>query len=354
MLTVAFCIPGTQAQTSANRGTLAQQAVHIAAVKTHIDNARAAAGEDFQWFQSTLCSNPQMGGDIIGLFFGASRLNAADADFEPVRAFDDLYYVGLQEIGAWALTTPEGIVLIDALFPDNTEERLISNMRAVGLDPADIEYVIVTHAHRDHGGGAKYLQERYGARIVMSQQDWEVAENGGLGPDNAPRRDVVVADGDEVTLGDTSVRVVFTPGHTPGSISVLVPVTDRGTPHIAALWGGPQWGFRNADVAQRELYERSLVKFHQATREERADVVLESHPFLSNLIVKLADVRDRRGDEPNPLIVGEDGVDRYMTIWTECGRANMERYKQYLLKYGPNASEWPHPPLTDAELLEVE
>jgi metallo-beta-lactamase class B len=224
-------------------------------------------------------------------------------------------------------------------------------MRDAGLDPTEIEYVIVTHAHRDHGGGAKYLQDRYGARIAMSEQDWELAENGGLGADNAPRRDVVVADGERVTLGDTAVTVVFTPGHTPGSISVLVPVKDRGTPHVAALWGGPQWGFRNADVPQRELYERSLVKFHRAITEAEADVVLESHPFLSNLIVKLADVRDRQPGEPNPLIVGEDGVDRYMTIWTECGRANMERYKQYVLKYGPNARDWPHPPFADADLV---
>jgi hypothetical protein len=106
-------------------------------------------------------------------------------------------------------------------------------------------------------------------------------------------------------------------------------------------------------VPQRELYERSLVKFHGVVKQMRADVVLESHPFLSNLIVTLADIRDRQPGEPNPLIVGEDGVDRYMTVWTECGRANMERYKQYVLKYGPNTDEWPHPPLADADLLKL-
>jgi metallo-beta-lactamase class B len=212
--------------------------------------------------------------------------------------------------------------------------------------------VIVTHAHADHGGGAKYLQDTFGAKVVMSAEDWEAAAKGGVGgPNNSPRRDIVVADGEKITLGDTSVTAIFTPGHTPGAISVLVPVKDGGNTHTAMMWGGPQWGFRNADVPQRELYERSLVKFHQAVTQARADVVLESHPFLSNLVEKLAGMRNRPADAVNPLIVGSDGVDRYMTIWTECGRATMARYRQYLLKHGDNPSAWPQSPLMDEYLI---
>src|SRR5688572_17122651 len=75
--------------------TRAAQASLVKEVKEHIDKARAAAGKEWPWFQQMLCSNPQLGGDVIGMFFAASRLTAADADFEPVRAFDNLYYVGL-------------------------------------------------------------------------------------------------------------------------------------------------------------------------------------------------------------------------------------------------------------------
>ena len=334
----------------AQQDTRAAQMSLVQEVKEHIDKAKAAAGKEWPWFQQMLCSNPQLGGDVIGMFFAASRLSAADADFEPVRAFDNLYYVGLQEVGAWAVTTSEGIILIDSLAAP--EQRLLGNMRKAGLDPATIKMVIVTHAHSDHGGGAKYLQDTFGAKVVMSAQDWDGAMKGGLGgPDTTPRRDVVVGDGDKVTLGDTSVTTVFTPGHTPGAISVIVPVRDAGVSHTAMMWGGPQWGFRNADVPQRELYEKSLVKFHRAAMGAGADVVLESHPFLSNLIEKLAGLRGRKAGEPNPLIVGTAGVDSYMTIWTECGRASMARYRQYLLKHGPNAREWPQPPFMDEELL---
>ena len=126
-----------------------------------------------------LCSNPQLGGDVIGMFFAASRLSAADADFEPVRAFDNLYYVGLQEVGAWAVTTSEGIILIDSLAAP--EQRLLGNMRKAGLDPATIKMVIVTHAHSDHGGGAKYLQDTFGAKVVMSAQDWDGSDERRIG-----------------------------------------------------------------------------------------------------------------------------------------------------------------------------
>jgi hypothetical protein len=85
--------------------------------------------------------------------------------------------------------------------------------------------------------------------------------------------------------------------------------------------------------------------------QARADVVLESHPFLSNLVEKLAGMRQRKGGTPNPMVVGADGVDRYMTIWTECGRAAMARYRQYVLKHGPDARQWPQPPFMDEELL---
>jgi metallo-beta-lactamase class B len=350
VLTALLLAASVQAQAPQDQKP-AEQAVFVKQVKEHIDKAKAAAGREWPWFQQMLCSNPQLGGDIIGMFFGASRLNAPDADFEPVKVFDNLYYVGLTEIGAWAVTTSDGIILIDALFPERIEERLIGNLRKAGLDPGQIKYVIVTHAHGDHGGGAKYLQERYNAKVVMSAIDCEGTARGGLGQNNAPRRDVVVADGDKVTLGDTSVTTVFTPGHTPGAISVIVPVKEGGVTHTAMMWGGPQWGFRNADVPQRQLYENSLVKFHQAAKQAGADVVLESHPFLSNMVEKLAGMRTRRAGEPNPMIVGTDGVDRYMTIWTECGRANMARYQQYLLKFGPNARDWPQPPFTDEELL---
>src|SRR5439155_13891069 len=86
---------------------------------------------------------------------------------EPAKVFDNLYFVGGKLHSSWALTTKEGIILIDTIYPYNSEELIIGGMRKLGLDPKNIKYVLISHAHTDHIGGAEMLQVRYGARVVM-------------------------------------------------------------------------------------------------------------------------------------------------------------------------------------------
>src|SRR6266850_290682 len=96
---------------------------------------------------------------------------------EPGRAFDNLYFVGSNWVSAWAIQTSEGIILIDALNNRAEAESVIdAGLRKLGLDPAQIKYVIVTHAHGDHYGGAVHLVEKYKARVVMSEPDWKQTE----------------------------------------------------------------------------------------------------------------------------------------------------------------------------------
>ena len=81
-----------------------------------------------------------------------------------------------------------------------------------------MKYVIISHAHLDHDGGAKLMQERYGSHIVMGGPDWEMIEKSqNQYPNGKPKRDIVATDGQKITLGDTSVTLVSTPGHTPGT-----------------------------------------------------------------------------------------------------------------------------------------
>src|SRR5690606_4638805 len=118
-----------------------------------------------------------------------------------------------------------------------------------GLDPAQIRYVIVSHGHNDHFGGARHLQQTYGAHIVMSEADWSHMvtwpQRGSPAP--FPDRDLVIRDGDVVTLGGTSVRIVVTPGHTPGTISPIFPVKDGARTHVVGYWGGDGAGYLPPD-----------------------------------------------------------------------------------------------------------
>jgi metallo-beta-lactamase class B len=94
--------------------------------------------------------------------------------------------------------------------------------------------VIITHAHGDHDGGLKYIQDKFKPHVIMGPKDWEMA----LAESVPPRRDLDATDGQKLTLGDTTITIYITPGHTGSTLSVLVPVKDHGTPHMAFEWGG--------------------------------------------------------------------------------------------------------------------
>jgi glyoxylase-like metal-dependent hydrolase (beta-lactamase superfamily II) len=117
----------------------------------------------------------------------------------PARVFDDLYFLGQTAFSVWALKTTEGFILVDAIFDYSVEAEVIEGLRKLGLDPAQIRYVIISHAHGDHSGGAGILQ-RHGARIVMSEVDWALYEKSN--EKDKARRDIVATDGMALTLGD--------------------------------------------------------------------------------------------------------------------------------------------------------
>jgi metallo-beta-lactamase class B len=328
---------------AAAQDTPAAARPHLEAMKRHVVKAEELGGDEFGFLANMLCLNASTGGDYVGQFWGSQYMRAADQDFEPVRVFDNFHFVGLRQNGAWAITTSEGIILLDSLDYGETESRLIPNMRKAGLDPAQIKYVIVGHAHSDHMGGAKYLQEKYGAKVVMSPEDWVFAEGAKDERSRAylPRRDVVAPDGHQITLGDTTVTIYFTPGHTPGAISAIFPVREGGTVHKAAWWGGPQWGLRNRKLSERDILQRSMTHFRAAGEREKVTVGIEGHPFLSNAISKLAFMRDRKPGTPNPMVIGEAGWSRYFGVWEECARASRARYEANLIIYGPDPRTWP-------------
>jgi metallo-beta-lactamase class B len=69
--------------------------------------------------------------------------------------------------------------------------------------------VLISHGHLDHAGGAKLLQERFGARVLLTAADWDMLDRDN--PRWKPRRDLVIEDGQKLTLGDTTLTIHFTP-----------------------------------------------------------------------------------------------------------------------------------------------
>jgi len=291
--------------------------------EAHVARAKAAAGNDYQNLFNFLCATPTPRGGPPPPQATADKPATKSARpawyTEPVKVFDNLYFVGQTEYSAWAVTTTEGIILIDTLFDYSVEEEVAVGLKKLGFDPAMIRYAVVTHAHPDHHGGAKFLHDHYKSRIVMSGADWDVIErlNG-----TKPSRDMVATDGQTLTLGDTTITLHLTPGHTPGTLSLLIPVRDNGSRHLVALWGGTGL---NADRASLDAYIRSAQRFDNIAQKAGADIILSNHTDWDGSKVNLPQLAKREPDTPNPYVVGTPAVRRYLEVARECAIARVMR-----------------------------
>lgn len=237
---------------------------------------------------------------------------------EPFQAFDNLYFVGMDNISAWALTTSEGIILFEAMMVANWEQTVVAGLETLGLDPNDIEYIVIGHAHNDHWGGAAFLQQRYGAKVLMGEPDWDhILTWPQIGtPAPIPSKDRGLLDGDTLTLGDTTVRFVATPGHTPGTISSLIPLKDADSRHLAAYWGGPSMSF--LPPAGLEEYIGSTYRLQNADPD--LDVELTNHPWGDGTFIKRDALAERAPGDPHPFVTGNDGVKRWLELLRRCTR----------------------------------
>jgi metallo-beta-lactamase class B len=243
---------------------------------------------------------------------------------DSAQVFDNLYFVGGKIHSAWALKTSQGFIVIDTIYPYNSEELIVGGMQRLGLDPSDIKYVIISHAHGDHIGGAEMLQKR-GARIVMDPRDWDLVEQF---PNRyltmAPERDVEVENGQQLTLGDTTITMWQTPGHTPGTLSYTFTVFDHGRPVNVAYSGGTGFAFPYSTPAVGietfQTYIDSQKHIAARAAETNATVILSNHTVHENALNKIKMIPGR-GDRPHPFDIGADMVQRYFLVMQYCARA---------------------------------
>src|SRR5437762_4785449 len=240
---------------------------------------------------------------------------------EPKKAFDDLYWMGTPSRSTWALTTSDGIILYDTHGVYDAEDVIVGGLKRLGLDPAKVKYVIISHAHQNEVGGAKLMQERYGAHIVMGAGDWALVDESVNGfPGGKPKRDIIATDGMKITLGGRTVTIYLTPGHTPGAISGIFQVHDRGKPLTVAYSGGTEFNFVN-DVPHFDTYLASVRKFAAIAAAAGATIILGNQSQFDSAALKLRTLADRRPGEAHPLDVGAAAVARYFKIEDECAQA---------------------------------
>lgn len=242
--------------------------------------------------------------------------------------FDDLLIVAQRETNCFVLKTNNGLIVIDAIWPDKMAfDAIVDAIKDAGWDPDTIKKLILTHGHVDHTGCGKWFVEKYHAATYLSEADdifWREHPTKPDRPETWKDYDIdfYLRDGDKVTLGDKTIFVYSTPGHTPGCLSYIFPVKENGEIHMAALWGGTTPPWTKNEVNQ---YLTSLNYFINEATDKKADVALSNHTAVDNGLERIAYSKKRMSYMPNIYIIGQDGFSKYCKVFWTMSKEMLER-----------------------------
>ena len=239
------------------------------------------------------------------------------SSFKPIKLFDNLYFVGTNIVGAFIIDSGDGLVMLDTGCGNEDAAMMVADMKKLGLDPSAIKLIFISHEHFDHYGGINYLKKNVcpNVKVAMSLVGWNLLQSVpsewayvGSRPGSA---DIFLTDGMKIRLGNGRIQVVATPGHSPGCMSFIIPVTDNGTPHVVGIMGGSGvWPTQT----EARLYKSSVEYFKEIASDAKCDVGLFIHPLESYY----AALRNRKPGEPNPLVIGTDKFDKvYLQVYRD-------------------------------------
>ena len=229
---------------------------------------------------------------------------------EPFKVFDNLYYVGPCYVSVWLVTTPQGHILFDSA-QEPYVDHVIGNIKKVGVNLRDIKYIILAHGHLDHVGGAARLQEATGARVVALAEDWKMIEalDGRTSrrdpkPNRTPKRDMVVKDGDTLTLGNQTLRFHHLPGHTPGVlVTEGITVFDGGRAYKAIVpagaAGGP--GLAGAEQGVKNANKLAAIQGVQVNLQIHSWAEPNGYPG-GGVLERAAMLKTRKPGDPHPFV----------------------------------------------------
>lgn len=259
--------------------------------------------------------------------------NPQNYTIEPFRIFGNLYYVGDRKVCMHLVDTGAGLILFDSGYSHNYN-ALIHSVQALGYSPADIKILIHSHAHFDHFGGGDRLREAYGTKIYMSAVDTELTRQMPqralmeLAPgkdDQICYPDIIIEDGDVISLGNTQIHCVLSPGHTPGTMSFFFKATDGKCWLDVGYFGG---------VGFLTLYKQYLEKYRlnpnmleilkdtiQSLKKRQVDIFLGNHPNHNCTLEKRQYMLEH--PEENPFI-NRDGWQIFLDALEER-RADFQR-----------------------------
>lgn len=232
----------------------------------------------------------------------------------PFRIFGNVWYVGDSWVCVHLIDTGDGLLLIDSGNCAATA-MLVNAIWEAGFNPADVKWIIHSHGHVDHIGGAVFFKKMFGTKLYLGEPDARmfrerpelslIHESTDIS-DVLFEPDEVIRDGDVLTFGNTTMRFFMVPGHSEGCIACFFDVYDGERTVRAGYHGG--FGFNtlrkeylqeigDTELTMRRKYLESLEK----VRSQKVELFLGNH-CINNQTLERRKKQIADPDGPNPFI----------------------------------------------------
>ena len=268
-----------------------------------------------------------------GLFAQGNAANGWMEPFAPYKVIGNIYYVGSRGLSTYLIATPEGHIVINSSFEKNVP-MIKDSIEKLGFKFSDVKILLISHAHNDHCAGSALFKELTGAKYMVMAEDVPEIEAGGKGNFQNPnggrypslKVDRVLHDGDEVKLGNVTLKAVLTPGHTKGCTTWTTKVADGGKNYDVVIVGSPNVnpGYK---LVNNALYPQIAQDYERCFRVLKAlhcDVFLGAHGDYYGMAAKYAKIKP---GAPNPWI-DPDGYKSYINEREQAFRNELEKQKK--------------------------
>ena len=252
--------------------------------------------------------------------------------FPPHQVAGNIYYVGSKGLAAFLITTPQGHILINSNLASSAPQ-IQASIEKLGFHLSDVKILLISHAHFDHCAGSAKLKELTGASYTVMDADVPVVESGGkrdfqYGGSKgswypATKVDRVLHDGDQVRLGDTVLAAHLTPGHTKGTTTWTMKVSDGGKIREVVIVGSPNVnpGYKLVHNAAYPNIAQDYERTFRVLNALPCDIFLGAHGSYYGMEAKFA--RLKQG-QANPFI-DPDGYKSYVADREEAFRAELKK-----------------------------
>ena len=240
---------------------------------------------------------PMTPADLIARNLGP--MDHVNDPFPPHKIIGNIYFVGPQALGSFLIVTPAGLILINSDY-ERTVPVVRASVEKLGFKFSDIKILLGSHAHGDHMEGDAMVKELTGAQVMAMAEDVPALE--AMKPGGKPHPiDRILHDGDQVSLGGTTLTAHLTPGHTKGCTTWTLKAEENGKTYDVVIVGsaGVNPGVQLVNNRDYPNIAEDFRKTFDVLRSLPCDVPLGSHPGMYGMKEKYAKLTQ---GGPNPYI----------------------------------------------------